>query len=127
MTADHTSHIFDAMHVEACLDQVLQVFWDQTQVSDQFDHILLSGPHFAGDCANLNGGNWDPFDPEVNGLLIETNNFASGVGFVIGQLTMHGWTPVMFSFAIQNPSDFDLVAPRDYLVEISLGYFSLLY
>ena len=62
----------------------------------------------------------------VNGAFVEANNFASRVGFIIARLTMHGWTPLMLNLTIQNTLDFDLVTFGDDLVEISLGYFSLL-
>ena len=97
MTTKHTFHVFYAIHVETGIDQIVNtyaiacVLRYHAGVVDPFDRVLLPGTGFAGNIANQFGGNdGNKFDPEVNSLLVEANNFASGLGFVVGWLTMHG-------------------------------------
>ena len=59
------------------------------------------------------GGDWNVLDPEVSGLLVEANNFASGMSLIIGWLTLHDRTPCKFSFALHDTFNFYLITPRD--------------
>ena len=79
---DHTLHVVDAIHVEACFDDVPNIyvenreFRDKTGVENRFVRVLLTSPGFAIYFANNVGGQRNPLDPEVNGLFVEANDFA---------------------------------------------------
>ena len=82
---------------------------------------------FAGNIANQFRGNGNKFDPEVNSLLVEANNFASGLDFVVGWLMMHGWTTSKLRFPLQNPVHPEFFASRDDFIEVTFSDVTFLY
>ena len=60
-------------------------------------------------------------------MLVKANNFASGLGFVIGRLMMHGWTPSKLRFPLQNPVHPEFVASRDDFIEVTFSDVTFLY
>ena len=74
-------HVWIAMHEEGAADHFLHthVFTmarNQAGVLDWRHLILLSGPCLANNFTNLFWGNWNHFNPVVNGFLVKTNYFA---------------------------------------------------
>ena len=116
MTSDHTARVFDAVEVEACFDDVLNIytndrrFRDKTGVDCILALILLTSPSFEFDIANLGGGERNPLDPEVSGLFVEANDFATFVDGIIDGLTMYGWTPHVLLLTVVDAINFDFVA-----------------
>ena len=75
------------------------VEWDQERVSDLWDLVLFPSPHFAFKIAYIDCSNQDVFDPEVNSLLIPTDNFAPGIFSVKSRLSFKVGFPTEFRLA----------------------------
>ena len=103
--------------------------WDQERVSDLWDLVLFPSPRFAFQIAYIDCSNRDVFDPEVNSLLVPTDNFAPGIFSVISRLSFKVGFPTEFRLASYCALIFDDVASESYfkykqvkIIEVDMGH-----
>ena len=93
------------------------VEWDQERVSDLWDLVLFPSPRFAFEIAYIECNDRDVFDPEVNSLLIPTDNFAPGIFSVESRLSFEVGFPTEFRLASDCALIFDDIAAGHNLKE----------